>query len=297
MNMPATPPYASISHHPVFARFEPWRGVAAPGCVVNFVGASEREIFFNRPPTFDWPQVVETALPEFNEVYFEWIAVLEAVLAARDSFTMLELGAGYGRWLVNAAAALRRVGGPRPHLVGVEAEPEHFNWLRLHFADNGLAEEEHALLQAAAAGQDGKVQFYVGAASHWWGQEIYDPTRGHRRVESFNGEAVRLATVPAVSLRTLLQPLGMVDLIDLDVQGAELDVLAPAADALQRQVKRVHVGTHRAGIEASLRALFTDLGWESVFDYPCKTAAHPTPWGPIDFEDGVQTWLNPALTR
>ena len=38
--------------------------------------------------------------PDFCEEYFEWIDVLESVLAADQQFVMIELGAGYGRWLV-----------------------------------------------------------------------------------------------------------------------------------------------------------------------------------------------------
>ena len=46
-----------------------------------------------------------SAYPSFNEEYFEWVDVLEAVVARAGMFTMLELGAGWGRWLANAAAA------------------------------------------------------------------------------------------------------------------------------------------------------------------------------------------------
>jgi hypothetical protein len=38
---------------------------------------------------------------------------------------MLELGAGYGRWIVNAAAALRAYGGLSHSLTAVEAESRH----------------------------------------------------------------------------------------------------------------------------------------------------------------------------
>ena len=51
---------------------------------------------------------------------------------------MIELGAGYGRWLVRAATALQQVKDLPFQLIGVEAEPQHFKWLLQHFKDNGL---------------------------------------------------------------------------------------------------------------------------------------------------------------
>jgi hypothetical protein len=95
-----------------------------------------------------------------------------------------------------------------------------------------------------------------------------------------------------VSLTSILDQLESVDLIDLDVQGVEADVLESAAQALGK-VQRVHIGTHSAENEQRLRALFDRLGWDSLNDYPCGAEAE-TPWGSIAFQDGVQTWVNPA---
>jgi hypothetical protein len=74
-----------------------------------------------------------------HEEIFEWIALAESVRAAREKFTMVELGAGYGRWLVAGAMLARRLRPGLPvKLIGVEAEQVHFAWMRRHFIDNGL---------------------------------------------------------------------------------------------------------------------------------------------------------------
>ena len=77
--------------------------------------------------------------------------MLESVLEADDGFTMVELGAGWGRWLVDAWSVLKQIGktDKRLLLVGVEAEPTHFEWMKQHFADNGLD------VQAASADPGG----------------------------------------------------------------------------------------------------------------------------------------------
>ena len=100
--------------------------------------------------------------------------------------------------------------------------------------------------------------------------------------------------LPAVSLATVLENLQRVDLIDVDIQGAEADALEPAVEALTSKVKRVYVATHDPHNEERLRTLFGGLRWTSVYDYPAAEESE-TPWGRILFEDGAQVWVNPGL--
>ena len=250
--------------------------------------------------------------PTASEDFFEWLDVLETVCEARGRYTMVELGAGWGRWLVNAAAALRQLDAARPLLlVGVEAEPTHFEWLRQHLLDNGIDPAEHVLIKAAVAARDGRVRFQHGDPAGWYGQAMDrdDPAAKlagpiSRLIRwSRNTVANRLAVgrdarkvgrVRAVSLETILRPLELVDLIDADIQGAEADVFEAAVDQLALKVRRVHIGTHGGEFEERLRAHFGQLGWERRFDYPSGSDVK-TPWGSVRFEDGVQSWVNPAL--
>ena len=252
--------------------------VAACRMLPNWIGATTRRDYFLEELGF-----VAVTPPAPDTEYLEWIDVLEAVLGARERFTMLELGAGYGRWIVNAAVALRCTGGPPHRLIAVEAEPTHFRWLELHCRDNGVEAE---LVRAAVAAEAGEVEFAVGRPEAWYGQAIADGTWSPERVE----------TVRAVTLSGLLAPLNYVDLVHCDVQGAEADVFANAADLVHDRVARVHIGTHSDSVENRLRSLFRDLGWVAVNDYASGTVAK-TPWGAMTFQDGVQTWTNPRLAR
>jgi FkbM family methyltransferase len=252
----------------------------------------------NEPAT---DQFVTAPLPAFSEEYFEWIDVLEAVIDAKEHFTMIELGAGYGRWMVNAVAALKAVNDLPYTLIGVEPEPTHFEWMEIHFRDNGVDLTRTQLIEAAVAAQEGSVWFYVGRPADWYGQAIAPAIDGSSlykfvarltRKATVSNEEVRKVT--AVSLNRLLRPLSSVDLIDLDVQGAELDVLTAAREQLARKVKRVHIGTHSTEIEEGLRALFTHLGWKNLNDYSISSEPD-TPYGKIKFGDGVQSWLNPSF--
>ncbi len=298
----AGPPSRLAGHHQVIERFGLWKGMVAPGFAVNFLGVKTRTCFYP-PGLFSHPQeqFVTSEPPPIDEEYFEWITVLESVAAARDRFTMLELGAGWGRWMVIAAAALRASGGLPYRFIGVEAEPTHFRWLRQHLQDNNVDLGNCHLIQAAIADRDGSVLFQTGRPSEWYGQAIVvHPVGWRQRLRQWVGraEAQRppegVRKVRAVSLTMLLRPLDVVDLVDLDIQGAELTVLRPAAEQLARKAKRVLVGTHSPDIEAGLRALFRELAWENLCDYPGNGVSQ-TPWGTIRFQDGVQSWINPRL--
>jgi FkbM family methyltransferase len=287
--------------HPIFARFPAKLLPQTEQFWTNFFGVKSRRAFCKSLLTQHMPS---DQYPPLNEEYFEWIDVLESVAAARSRFVMLELGAGYGRWLANAVGAARRC-KLRYHLVAVEAEPAHFQYLRRNLRDNGIPFWRRTLVQAAVGAQPGHVWFHVGNPSEWYGQAI-DPDRdaiapklgnrfGARQTRERLPDGSERALVPVVSLDQLLRPLSRVDLIDLDVQGLELEVLS-AAKLLDQKVARVHVGTHNHEVEHGLRELFHGLGWVSRADFPCLTPEVPTPFGPVSFQDGVQSWLNPKLT-
>lgn len=255
-------------HHAAFSRF-------IDGCraLPNWIGVLTRREFFVEDLRF-----VTVIPPPPDAELFEWIDVLEAVTRSSGQFTMLELGAGYGRWTVNAAAALRCYSGLRHCLIAVEAEPTHFRWLELHCRDNDV---DASLIHAAVAPQRGTVDFGVGEPKSWYGQAIADGSWSPDHVE----------TVEAVTLSDLLEPLEQVDLIHCDIQGAEAAVLEEAAARVDAKVRRVHVGTHGQDVEQRLRELFSSLSWEKVNDYASGSSAE-TPWGRMTFQDGVQTWLN-----
>lgn len=291
----------------LFDRFRPWEGIVDPGWTRNWLGVRTRAEIQSQSGAVDEPTFVRFERPSVSEDFFEWLDMLESVVESRGRYTIVELGAGWGRWLVNAAAAVRQLEPARPFLlVGVEAEPTHFGWLRQHLHDNGIDPDEHVLIRAAAAARDGRVRFRQGDPAAWYGQSIEpdDPTAktsglvsrvlrwaGNKADDRRRSRPVR--RVRALSLATILEPLDVVDFVDADVQGAEADLFEAAADVLAAKVGRVHVGTHSTEIEERLRRFFTGLGWDCRFDF-AGGGVRETQWGPVQFEDGTQSWLNPA---
>ena len=264
------------AHHDVFERF-----AAGSGPIPNWLGAVTRRDFFVKELNF---VSLTPPLPVDSE-YFEWIDLLESVVAAGRDYTMIELGAGYGRWTVNAATAVRAFGRSRFRLVVVEAEPTHFEWLTQHCFDNGVPtqsrEGELRLLHAAVTPDGEPVDFGVGNPAGWYGQAIADGTWSPDRIERVEG----------VRLSDILDDLGSVDLIHADIQGAELTVVEEAADLLDATTRRLHIGTHSRAVEAGLRRLLHGRRWECGWDYPCNSSSK-TPWGRMTSQDGVQSWSN-----
>jgi FkbM family methyltransferase len=298
------------AHHPIFERYDRWRGDVPEGFTADLLGVRTQMRFYltraqQRAAQPSHGEVVP-GLPLFNEEYFEWVDVLEAADQAEELFTMVELGAGWGRWLAIGAAAAKRRGLP-VFLVGVEAEPSHYRWLVEHLRENGIPEASARLHEAAVAGQDGSVSFHIGDPVAWYGQAI-DPystepsavSIAGARIRSLGGRRRGVAAgrgktrVRALSLGTVLDGLARIDLIDLDVQGAEAEVLEGGAIDLDAKVKRVHIGTHSVENEERCRSLFERLGWIKRNDFP-SGGVSDTEYGEISFQDGVQTWLNPRL--
>jgi FkbM family methyltransferase len=277
----------TLRRNQIFHRFTCWEGVVPEGFIVDFLGVMTRTNYYQQyvKDSQEYPpgRYVKSEYPPLGEDYLEWADLLEAIIAANEYFTMVELGAGFGRWVTKAGAAIRFLGGPSYTCVAVEADPTHFKLIAQHLSDNALDPKNFRLIEAAVTSSDGKIGFHAGT-NLWGGNVDYYS-------QSIGGPHV----VDAVSLRALLAPFATVDLIDLDIQGAELDVLESAAQEIDQKVKRIHVGTHSVRIEEGLRSLFNRLGWGCLYDFAGSTSVE-TQEGMVRFQDGVQTWLNPTFS-
>ena len=273
----------------IFERFEPVTSETTGEHMFDFVGARTRVSFKKGWEKFA-PAAGRQTTPKYppaNEHYFDWIATLNAVEEARGTFRMAELGAGWGPWLVRAALAARqRPAITRVELVGVEAEPAHFDWLRMHFEENGLNPDHHALLFGAASAEGGTLRFPV----------VEDP-------DSNYGASLRQATgsapyieVPGLQMSDILSKFsGPVDFMHVDIQGAEYDLLPASMADLRRHVKRIMIGTHMSGEKHDgLAALFREAGWREEMNF-ARNATSQTIAGDIYFDDGFLLFANPEF--
>ena len=60
-----------------------------------------------------------------------------------------------------------------------------------------------------------------------------------------------------------------IDFLDIDIQGAELDVVFSCIDAIDELVKLAHIGTHSAQVDARLSHIFHLHGWKPRRIFSC----------------------------
>ena len=239
---------------------------------------------------------LELAHPTPYAPYFELVFVLESIVAARESphYTMIELGAGYGPWMVTAASAWRSLVDKPVRLVGVEMVPHHFEWLHQHFRNNGIDPAEQKIIQAAVSDTKGEATYMAEPDLRMdFGQHLI--ARGLARRGASTPGPERLhepVRVPCVTLPDLLSDLDDVDLIHIDIQGEEARVLRHAAPQLNEKVTRLIVATHSRTIHAALRRQMSTAGWTTVYDFGYRQRAR-TPFGDVQFLDGLLAFVNP----
>lgn len=229
---------------------------------------------------------------------------MEAVQSAGPTFTMLELGAGFGRWSVRGAIAAREK-GKQSRFGLAEAEPKHIGQMHAYLALNGVAPSDYRVFDAAIGGAKAERVFCVDNAysgPEWFGQFVADWDVGDAPVVGeYYGrplldieEGRRAIRVSQIPLSEVLTPYDRIDLADLDLQEAEGDAIEEAIVPLSAKVRRLHIGTHGKDIEQRLRNVLSAHGWICLRDYSVAQE-NDTPWGRIAFCDGVQTWINPHL--
>lgn len=302
-----------------FARYE---GSGEGGYVTDFLGIRTSINTFSGLTPYSG-MVEGYPIPcNFHANTIEWAGVLRSVAEAAEQFVAIELGAGWGPWLVTGGFAARKKGIQAIRLVGVEGSAKHLRFMRDHLQKNGFVPEEHTLLHGVVGTYDGSARFpVIDEASDNWGAEAAFQTKlsAPRLASSNEGwkrwlrPGVRMArrikarllgrTLPqepataktenlkCYALATILKPFERIDLIHVDIQGAEYDVIVSARGQLKQKVRRLVVGTHGRLIEERLFAEMTKQGWSLESEEAC--AFDEASDGNIHLaRDGCQVWRN-----
>ena len=286
--------------------FIPWAGHTPGGYWTDFLGVRTRTDVWAFTPEameiYSHDRTESPGLPTDREHLLDWMPLLDAVVRSGSTFVMVALGAGWGRWL-SAGAFAARQSGRDYRLVGVEAEPTHFEWMQRHFAENGIEPDRCTLIRAAASNREGACWFRTGDPAAWYGQSIVpeadlDPTLASV-TPLWSDVTVGDTTLQrsrCVDLRAVARDIPLIDYMHMDIQGAEADFLEAYPDLLQQRVRAVNVGTHSKEIEDRLRALFSNLGWRCAYDVPLHSSVMvrlgASEAQRIEFGDGVQFWIN-----
>ena len=269
----------------VLKAFPAYSGPGADGFFLDFIGTRTRCAYL--PSSYAGASGIVEGPPGTERFGLheppEWEGTLRSVLEATSRFVAVELGAGWGPWLVASARAAQLRGITDIHLAGVEGASSHYGFMLQHFRDNGIDPALHHLLHAVAGVEDGVARFpkLDVPSADWGAMANHDEEPASEEFEE----------VPSISIATLLSRLPPVDLLHCDVQGAEGDILPAARDVLSARVRRIVVGTHGRGIEGRLMDCFGAADWVLEHESPCRFVQGPA--GTLQLvADGTQVWRN-----
>ncbi len=247
----------------------------------------------------------------FHAEGIEYVAVCDALRRSRGnaSFCAVEIGAGWGPWIGLAGILALRQGITELKLVGVEASASRFQLMQQHLVTNQLrpsattAEDAQLgssftrLFNGAVWTHDGEIWFPEAAVD-----DMGAAASAHAEETDYRGTTLKHNAIPCRRLDTLLDGLGVIDFMHIDIQGAEADLLQDQIDWVNTHVRSLMVATHSRPIEGRLVELLFAHGWQLHREKPCRVD-----WGKNSsivgktLVDGSQYWLNPtdyhALSR
>jgi hypothetical protein len=265
--------------------------VSSPKHLTNFLGVKIRPEFFPTLPLVAG-EIDPAPMPNnFHADLAEWGSCLRAVELAENEFSMLELGCGWGCWMNNLGIAAKSV-GKTISLYGVEGDEGHLSFATKALADNGIQSSEYKLFHGIA-GKKSSIALFpkLDSGADWGGIAKFNLTHDEAKNEIATGKYVQL---PVIDINEIFKLKPALDIVHLDIQGAELDLVTEIFDFLNTKAKSVFIGTHSKQIEGGLYDLFlSNDNWDLEMERP---NIHMISNGkPINIVDGVQYWRNIAL--
>jgi len=263
-----------------------------PGHLVNFFGVAMNlafapEIFAGQSARVEGPPIPAN----WHADMAEFGAAFRAVDFARETFTMVELGCGWGCWMNNTGVAAKRR-GLRVHLIGVEADPGHLKFAREALTTNGFMPSEYTLLGCAAAAETGAAFFpkQDQTGSDWSLEPLMNLPNWRQAEARKSGD---YDEIPTKSLADIIGDRPRIDLVHIDIQGGELELVRKSIELLRSKVAYLVIGTHSRSIDSALMSELTEAGWQLEIERPSLLRienGHPEL-----YVDGIQGWKNPRF--
>jgi FkbM family methyltransferase len=279
----------------IFAEFRNPDAKPEPGFLVDFLGSRIRTTSLWKQARALDGQLLGFPVPaDFHAEAIEWIGLLKAVRSASGEYVAMELGAGFGPWIIAGALAAKLRGLNDIRLCAVEGDPEHFRFLHQHFVDNGFEPDRHSLIEAAVGNKAGVAYWpIVENSSESWGSRPLQesPNDTARQLEN-------MRQIEVIPMLDLVMKESRWDLIHIDVQGDEVDICRSCIDELSARVRWIIVGTHSRKIDGDLLDLMWRAGWMLEHEKPSKFTFVQ---GSATLEamatiDGTQVWRNPRFS-
>lgn len=222
----------------------------------------------------------------------EWASAFHAVKSSGSTFRIIEVGCGWGCWLANTGLIARRL-GKKVSLLGIEADINHLKHADDTLKANGFSSSDYKLTHGIAGGNVGKAIFpnFAAGDAAWGGEAIFSPTE--QDLQQAYGDKSK-QVLDCYPLKSISDG-EIVDLLHIDIQGAEVEFIEGSMEEINSVVRRCLIGTHSRSIEGRLIERFISEGWQLEMERPAIT---PIEQGkPVNVIDGVQLWSNPRVSE
>lgn len=260
-----------------------------PNRLVNYLGVVIDPAFLPELLVGREGEVEDVPIPaNWHADLAEFAAALRAVDLANKNFRAVELGCGWGCWLLNTGVAARRR-GLVVDLIGAEADAGHVDFARRGCAENGFSDTEAKIYRRVVGPRCGTALFpKQDIPGVKWGLEpILDATND--QIEAAEREGI-YELVPIMTFGEICADGKMIDLVHMDIQGGEADFIDNCVEDLNKFVKYLVVGTHSRAIEGKIFETMLKNGWILEIERPALLNLNPS--DPQTTIDGVQGWRN-----
>ncbi len=195
----------------------------------------------------------------------------------KDHINMFELGAGRGDWCLSLAGVVDYQLMPHRtktyRCLALEGEPTHFQWTKEHFEHHGI---NGVVVQGAIQSYNGFCKFNAKPdPADSYGQGVRD----HGNI-----------TIPCYTIDHLMKKYSFdhVDIIHMDVQGAEYEALLGGLEAIKsKAIDYLLIGTHTDDMNKKIKDLIGDK-YNCIVDIVHKTPLADTAIGKVSLPvDGV----------
>jgi len=171
--------YCEFDAISILQHFHNAKASGSPGFVTNFLGVKVPTSVY--PPILNAMDGVVEAPPipgNWHADIAEWASALRAVTAGVEKIRVVELGCGWGCWLVNLGAAAR-ANGLQVDLIGIEGDKNHLGNAVETLQANGFSEADYRLFHGIAGPREGKAIFPDPAqgSAAWGGEAIFYPDK------------------------------------------------------------------------------------------------------------------------
>jgi len=273
------------------------------GYISDFLGIHHNINFFPKHYMERSGQVFQKLpIPDdgFHAETIEYVACLTSVENAGSSYTMFELGAGWGPWMSIAGTAARKKGIKNINLIGVEGIHNKISFIKKHLTENLLRPETedmktcfkdvNSIIYDGVINTDGNEVEFLDSPDTEYGASLVDGVNRGSRGKN---------TVKGYSLSVISSDYDYIDFIHIDIQGYELELVKKSIDILRKKVRFLFIGTHSREIEGELLNILYENNFKLFREQPCRVLwpeSKPDNFINLTVKDGGQFWINKHLS-